>query len=108
MTSQYERNPEFIANSKSSPNMIVSRVCESCHVPEYKEFYYKRLTAPLSKALLGRMIKGPMDSRTHHMCYSDYTLHSSYEDATNDANPWSYCANAQFVSRISTDFLLQN
>ena len=101
MASPYERNPEFMANLLSSPNMIIRRVCESCHVPEYKEIYYKRLTLPTTRTTLAGMINGPMDSTTEHTCFSDYTLHSSYEDAIVGANPWTYCADSNFVSYMS-------
>ena len=98
MSSKYERNPEFMVNLLSSSNMIIRRVCESCHIPEYKEIYYKRLTLPTTRTTLAGMINGPMDSTTEHTCFSDYTLHSSYEDAIVGANPWTYCADSNFVS----------
>ncbi len=101
MASPYEKNPEFMVNLLSSPNMIIRRVCESCHIPEYKEIYYKRLTEPTSKATLSAMINGPMDGSKEQTCFSDYTLHSSYEDAIVGANPWTYCADSTFVSFIS-------
>ena len=99
MASPYERNPEFIMNLLSSPNMIVRRVCESCHVPEYKEIYYKRLTLPTKQSTAG-MINGPMDPTTINSCWSDYTLHSSYEEAISGANAWTYCAKSNFVSYL--------
>ena len=98
MSSKYERNPEFMVNLLSSSNMIIRRVCESCHIPEYKEIYYKRLTVPTSNSVLGGMINGPMDGSTENTCFSDYTLHSSYEDAIVGANPWPFCVDSTLVS----------
>ena len=101
MASPYEKNPEFMVNLLSSPNMIIRRVCESCHIPEYKEIYYKRLTEPTGKSTLSALINGPMDASTENTCFSDYTLHSSYEEAILGLNPWTYCADSTFVSFIS-------
>jgi len=77
-------------NLMSSPHKIVRRVCNSCHIAEFKEIYYKRLTGYFTRKVLQGMINGPFDQTTENLPIRDFTLHSTYKDAIEGTNSWSH------------------
>lgn len=74
-----------ILNQKSIK--LIRIVCESC-IDTHKETFYRRLTAAPSDLL--DIIKKDWRSSSNTFDV-DFKLYSSYDDAINNINPWTYC-----------------
>ena len=72
----------------ASPNKIIRVLCESC-ISSHTEVYYKRLTdIPVDLLTIIEEDWRSVDNTFN----IDFQLFSSYEDAVNVANPWTYCS----------------
>lgn len=99
MNSPYEFYSEFVMNLMSSPNQIIRRVCNSCHIADFREIYYKRLTNTFDKQTLVGMLNGPFGEETKNNPngdFPDFRLYSSYNDALQEKNHWPMTYGAQF------------
>jgi len=82
---------------------ILLRVCPHC-IESHQYVYYRRLTQPpagfdiLNNILRYRSSSTP----TGNKWGTDFTLHSTYEDAVSGANPWK-CRNNAFNYRAAFD-----
>jgi hypothetical protein len=74
---------------------ILLRTCAECH-DSHKKVYYRRLTPmPEDKDLLYCITETRGDCGGYNKWNTDFTLHSSYDDAVNGENPWK-CPNGAF------------
>eukprot|EP00585_Thalassiosira_rotula_P006502 CAMPEP_0196158876 /NCGR_PEP_ID=MMETSP0910-20130528/46036_1 /TAXON_ID=49265 /ORGANISM="Thalassiosira rotula, Strain GSO102" /LENGTH=1315 /DNA_ID=CAMNT_0041423787 /DNA_START=50 /DNA_END=3998 /DNA_ORIENTATION=- len=80
------------ANPSETPIML--RVCSSC-IRSHKKIYYRRLTPVPSNIELLEDILQHRSKRTGNVWNTDFTLHSTYEDAKVGANAWK-CPNNAF------------
>lgn len=89
------RNAEFMALFETTKNKIIRRICNSCPDDDYKDIYYRRLTSVNNRKLLNMLRNGHFDLSEYHgvtnVCFQDFTLHSTYEDAKAGTNQWQYC-----------------
>jgi hypothetical protein len=87
----------------SDPPFIIRRVCPSC-AASHRDIYYKRLTpVPLVKNVTqdGQLVEVKynflynfLDSwykEPSNLLNTDFTLHSTYDDAVEGTNGWTYC-----------------
>jgi len=73
----------------ASPEKIVWRVCASC-VPSHQSIYYKRYTdVPEDFNLHGALLHW-WSGNDANVANRDFKIFSTYEDAINDANPWTF------------------
>ena len=95
MSSQSQRNAEFMALFETSKNKIIRRICNSCPDDDYKDIFYRRLTSTYNRQLLTMLKNGKFDHSEYNgvtnMCFQDFTLHSRYEDAKGGTNQWQHC-----------------
>lgn len=98
----FNRNkvPEYDAQLRAliaqSPNGIIRRFCDSCR-SSHRDVFYKRLTPiPATQVdgspfyfydlILNQWRDVPDNKRN-----IDFNIFSTYEDALNDNNPWTFC-----------------
>jgi len=73
---------------EDSGSKIIRVVCESCDSIPHQEIFYKRLT-PAPADMLDIIER---DWRSSGNTFNvDFKLYSSYSDATNDENAWTFC-----------------
>lgn len=73
---------------EDASHQILLRVCATC-VDTHQKIYYKRLTEPSDNFdLLGNLAHGNNNGSGENEWGTDFTMHSTFEDAVNDANPW--------------------
>jgi hypothetical protein len=78
----------FRALFEDAPQKIVKRVCITC-VTTHEYIYYKRLTpVPAELDLFEYLLNSWMN--THNQPNVDFKIYSTYEDAINDTNPWTF------------------
>mmetsp|Transcript_1845 Transcript_1845/g.2846 ORF Transcript_1845/g.2846 Transcript_1845/m.2846 type:complete len:392 (+) Transcript_1845:84-1259(+) len=82
-----ERFDEFQTLYDASPNKIIRRVCESC-LDSHKEIFYKRIT-PLPEGFTEILLNNWVSAG--NTLNTDFTLHSTYQDAVDGTNGWTYC-----------------
>ena len=106
MSSQSQRNTEFMVLFETSKNKIIRRICNSCPDDDYKDIYYRRLTSVNNRKLLNMLRNGHFDLSEYHgvtnVCFQDFTLHSTYEDAKAGTNQWEHCHPLGPVSTSQT------
>ena len=77
----------------SSPNHILHRKCLDC-VPSHQDIYYRRFDGvgglPSDLDLL-ETVKSRWFDSPHNSFNVDFKLYSSYVDAINDTNAWTFC-----------------
>eukprot|EP00580_Thalassiosira_gravida_P013233 CAMPEP_0201683418 /NCGR_PEP_ID=MMETSP0494-20130426/52117_1 /ASSEMBLY_ACC=CAM_ASM_000839 /TAXON_ID=420259 /ORGANISM="Thalassiosira gravida, Strain GMp14c1" /LENGTH=981 /DNA_ID=CAMNT_0048167195 /DNA_START=200 /DNA_END=3143 /DNA_ORIENTATION=- len=75
---------------------IIYRACQSC-IPTHKKIFYRRKTpVPDGLNLQYQVLYYSSSSRvTGNFWDVDFSLHSTYEDALNNVNPWK-CPNNSF------------
>jgi len=78
---------------------IIRRVCTSCTSKPHRDIYYKRLTdLPLPSTESGgvnllRLFMSYWDNKpANNMAAGDFALYSTYEDALEGTNAWTYCS----------------
>jgi len=77
------------AGVENSANKVLYRYCEDC-TGTHQHIFYKRLTAiPSELQFLDLFMDNWFD--THNVLGEDFNLFSTYEDAENDENPWTFC-----------------
>ena len=78
---------------------IIRRVCDSCSAKSHRDIYYKRLT-PLPESgtntTAGEMyflnlLMSQWVNQDNDMDAGDFQLFSTYDDAVNGTNAWTYC-----------------
>jgi len=75
---------------------IVYRACEPCIRTHKKIFYRRRSPIPEGFSLINNILHWRSNSApAGNKWNDDFSLHSTYEDALNDANPWQ-CKNDNF------------
>lgn len=79
---------EFSSLFEDSSSKIIRVVCESCDSLSHQEIFYKRLT-PAPADMLDIIER---DWRSSSNTFNvDFKLYSSYSDAANDENAWTFC-----------------
>ena len=77
----------------SSPNQILYRKCLDC-VPSHQDIYYRRFDGdsglPSDLDLLDT-VKNNWFDNPNNIFNVDFKLYSSYADALNDTNSWTFC-----------------
>jgi len=77
----------------SSPNQILHRKCRDC-VSSHQDIYYRRFDGvgglPSNLDLLDTVKNNWFDS-PNNTFNVDFKLYSSYDDALNDINAWTFC-----------------
>jgi len=73
----------------NSPEKIVWRVCASC-VPSHQSIYYKRYTDVPEDFNLHEALLHWWSENDSNVANRDFKIFSTYEDAINDANPWTF------------------
>ena len=77
----------------SSPNQILHRKCRDC-VSSHQDIYYRRFDGvgglPSNLDLLDTVKNNWFDS-PNNTFNVDFKLYSSYDDALNDTNAWTFC-----------------
>jgi len=72
----------------------VRRICSSCHRDSHKDIIYKRLSAggtiDYFDMFLQNWFSDP-EGDGKNIRGSDFNLFSSFEDAQNNNNPWTFC-----------------
>ena len=100
------RFAEFMALFETTKNKIIRRICNSCPDDDYKDIYYRRLTSVNNRKLLNMLRNGHFDLSEYHgvtnVCFQDFTLHSTYEDAKAGTNQWEHCHPLGPVSTSQT------
>jgi len=77
------------AGVENSANKVLYRYCADC-TGTHQHIFYKRLTAiPSELQFLDLFMDNWFD--THNVLGVDFNLFSTYEDAENDENPWTFC-----------------
>mmetsp|Transcript_3648 Transcript_3648/g.8251 ORF Transcript_3648/g.8251 Transcript_3648/m.8251 type:complete len:532 (+) Transcript_3648:536-2131(+) len=78
---------------------IIRRVCDSCTSEPHRDIYYKRLTAlppPSTESggvnLLRLFMSYWNNKPANNMAAGDFALYSTYDDAREGTNAWTYCA----------------
>jgi len=94
LTKPSDKNVAFDTDADPSETPIMLRVCTGC-LRTHKKIYYRRLTPLPSSINLLNDILFHRSVRTGNVWNTDFTLHSTYEDAQEGANPWG-CPNNAF------------
>jgi len=79
---------EFNTLFWASRHHIVKRLCANCSA-DYQEIYYRRLSQVDSFAVYD-YLKDNWNSSNNALGL-DFNIYSTYDDAKNEANPWTYC-----------------
>lgn len=79
----------FVDMLNASPNSIIRRTCPNC-VSTHKDIYYKRLTPVPHNINLLDYLQNRFRMEDN-MLGTDFKLYSSYKDALDDNNTWTYC-----------------
>jgi len=74
---------------------IIYRACESC-VSTHKKIFYRRLTTVPDELNLQDNVLYSSRKVTGNVWDVDFSLHSTYEDALNNKNPWK-CPGDTFI-----------
>ena len=84
-----------VSGSSAGNGAIIMRICASC-AATHKRVYYKRLTeVPAGLDLLRNILyHSSSAAASGNVWGTDFSLHSSYEDAVGGANPWKCQGNA--------------
>jgi len=87
---------------------ILYRACATCIRTHQKIFYRRRTPVPAGFNLLDNILYRNNNGGGHNKWEEDFSLHSTYEDAVADANPWkcpsnSFDYNYNFYGRCSPD-----
>mmetsp|Transcript_6360 Transcript_6360/g.13915 ORF Transcript_6360/g.13915 Transcript_6360/m.13915 type:complete len:982 (+) Transcript_6360:190-3135(+) len=82
-------NTAFVDQSLNEANPIIMRICPDC-AETHKRIYYRRLTdIPDNFDLLHNILYYRSSSgQAGNIWNTDFTLHSTYEDAVSGDNPW--------------------
>jgi len=100
--------PFFMALMYVAPNKIIYRRCDSC-IRSHQDIYYRRTNQDniddITEKLIEMMIGGEKygfhrsdcgtgntKCKIKNECGTDFTLHSTYEDAVQNINPWKFCS----------------
>jgi len=94
LTKPSDKDVAFDTEADPSETPILLRVCSGC-TRTHKKIYYRRLTPVPSDINLLNDILYYRDNRAGNRWNTDFTLHSTYEDAQVGANPWG-CPNNAF------------
>jgi len=102
------RKVEFMALYAVAKNKIIRRRCDSCN-KAYADIYYRRITdTGVHHKLLAMMVgehygfhasdcgEGETKCEVSNVCYEDFTLHSSYDEAVNGTNAWEFCHTVDY------------
>merc|ERR1712232_206776 len=73
--------------------MGIRRICGSCSADSHRDIYYKRLTPldEISDEFLLKLFTDEWIKDNDDMEAGDFTLHSTYQDALDGTNAWSFC-----------------
>ena len=90
---------------------VIRRQCDSCDT-SHQDIYYRRTeqtgVGGMHRKLLQMMMgadygfhssdcgTGDTECQISNLCDEDFTLHSTYQDAINNANPWQACRTIDF------------
>jgi hypothetical protein len=74
---------------------IVYRACQSCVRTHMKIFYRRRTPVPEDYSLMNTILYRTDNGGGNNVWGTDFSLHSTYEDALYDRNPW-LCPNGAF------------
>ena len=96
-------NLNQMLNANPSNKRIIRRTCLGCATSHYETYYRRFTTAPSN---LIDILKSDWVS-TSNVLGTDFNLYSSYEEAVNNANPWTNCTckftgMKTFFTRCST------
>jgi hypothetical protein len=69
----------------------VRRLCNSCSKDSHKDIIYKRRTTVPDEMDFRDLLLDDWNDREGNHFHDDFDLFSTFEDAVNDENPWSYC-----------------
>jgi hypothetical protein len=81
-------NNGFNRAVQTSANHIVRRQCQDCPA-SHKDIYFKRKNGPAAFDYEGYLLRTWSDKG--NKLHVDFDIYSSFEDAMNDENPWTYC-----------------
>ena len=78
---------------------IIRRVCDSCSAVSHRDIYYKRLTelpksgtnTTAGEVYFLNLLMNQWVSQDNNMDDGDFQLFSTYDDALNGTNAWTYC-----------------
>lgn len=84
------------SNSGAGVGAIVMRICATC-TKTHKKIYYRRLTSPPQgfDVLQNILVYSSSVVPTGNEWGVDFSLHSTYEEATSGLNPWK-CPDGKF------------
>merc|ERR1712238_608827 len=75
--------------------MGIKRMCRSCSEDSHKHIIYKRLTPKgtidFTNLLLHNWFSKLPIERWNNVMGIDFNLYSTFDDAKNDVNQWSFC-----------------
>jgi len=106
----------FMALIAVAPNKIIRRQCDSCE-KSHQDIYYRRtdqssrvggMNRKLIQMMLGDVSgfyssdcgSGDKVCQIYNRCDIDFTLHSTYQDAMSNINPWQACRNVEYGSGV--------
>jgi len=111
--------PYFVSLLGAAPHKIIRRVCDSC-TGIHRDIYYRRTNQQsltgVRRKLISMMLGlnygfhdsdcggSDVDCLIDNRCNVDFTLHSTYQDAIDNVNPWRNCNTAEFDSPTGTMF----
>eukprot|EP00526_Cylindrotheca_closterium_P006728 CAMPEP_0113637752 /NCGR_PEP_ID=MMETSP0017_2-20120614/19773_1 /TAXON_ID=2856 /ORGANISM="Cylindrotheca closterium" /LENGTH=746 /DNA_ID=CAMNT_0000548819 /DNA_START=2249 /DNA_END=4489 /DNA_ORIENTATION=+ /assembly_acc=CAM_ASM_000147 len=80
------------------PNRVIHRYCSSCSASTHTDIYYKRITnVPAQSAFSGEatdfvnLFTDNWMTTPLNVLDTDFKLYSTYDDAINNVNEWTYC-----------------
>lgn len=84
-----EKDVELRGLLADAPEQIIYRHCKYCK-ESHKHIYYKRITDWPEDFNIANLFLGDW-LQAHNNRGEDFNLYSTYEDAINDENAWTYC-----------------
>ncbi|GFH48227.1 galactose-specific lectin nattectin-like [Chaetoceros tenuissimus] len=86
-------NEELVEIWNRSPNQLIHRKCPAC-MPSHQDIFYRRFDTnglPQYMDLLSTMTETWSSFGNQEILGQTFKLYSTYNDAINDTNAWTYC-----------------
>lgn len=86
-------NTELVEIWNRSPNQLIHRKCPAC-MPSHQDIFYRRFDTnglPQYMDLLSTMTETWSSFGNQEILGQTFKLYSTYNDAINDTNAWTYC-----------------